>query len=140
MNIKALNVLADGLCTISKSSRFMRSKRIDCGTRLFKIEISFGRKTEQSLCRKYLLRIFVPHSLNNVFFFVFQLIQQELNIDGMLDINIPISTQYAGSHLNSTQNSTIATLGLPQDLEPTKLHSVQTSTQSGVKSSPSWVH
>lgn len=58
----------------------------------------------------------------------------------MLDINIPISSQYAGSHLNSTQNTTISTLGLPQDREPTKLHSVQASTQSGVTSSPSWVH
>lgn len=71
--------------------------------------------------------------------FILQLIQQELNIDGLLDINIPISTQYTGSHLNQTQNSSIG-LPLPQTSESTKLHSVQTSTQSAGVTSPSWVH
>lgn len=64
-----------------------------------------------------------------------ELIQQELNIDGLLDINIPISNQYVGSHINTTQN---ASIGLPQENETSKLHNVQTS-QGGV-TSPSWVH
>lgn len=73
-----------------------------------------------------------PHTIR-------QLIQQELNIDGLLDINIPISTHYTGSHLNQTQNTSIG-LPLPQTSDATKLHSVQSTTQSAGVTSPSWVH
>lgn len=72
-------------------------------------------------------------------FFSQQLIQQELNIDGLLDINIPISTHYTGSHLNQTQNTTIG-LPLPQNSDATKFNSVQPTTQSAGVTSPSWVH
>ncbi|XP_055325940.1 forkhead box protein O-like isoform X3 [Sitodiplosis mosellana] len=68
-----------------------------------------------------------------------ELIQQELNIDGLLDINIPISTHYTGSHLNQTQNTSIG-LPMPQTSDATKLHSVQSTTQSAGVTSPSWVH
>lgn len=50
-----------------------------------------------------------------------------------------MSTHYAGSHLNQTQNTTIG-LPLPQNSDTTKLHSVQTTTQSAGVTSPSWVH
>ncbi|XP_031624536.1 forkhead box protein O isoform X2 [Contarinia nasturtii] len=66
-----------------------------------------------------------------------ELIQQELNIDGLLDINIP--THYTGSHLNQAQNTSIG-LPLPQQNDATKLHSVQSTTQSAGVTSPSWVH
>lgn len=68
-----------------------------------------------------------------------QLIQQELNIDGLLDINIPISNQYTGSHLNQSENQSIG-MTLNQNSDVGKLHSVQTSTQSASVTSPSWVH
>lgn len=79
----------------------------------------------------------IPNKMFTLFCFSnFQLIQQELNIDGLLDINIPISNQYVGSHMNTTQN---ASIGLSQvENETSKLHNVQT-TQAGV-TSPSWVH
>jgi len=68
-----------------------------------------------------------------------ELIKQELSIDGMLDINIPMSTHYTGSHYSAAQNTSIG-MPLPQNNDATKLHSVQTSTQSAGVTSPSWVH
>lgn len=82
------------------------------------------------------------HKILSIFFSIrnTQLIQQELNIDGLLDINIPISTHYTGSHLNQTQNTSIG-LPLPQNNDATKIHSVQsTASQTGGVTSPSWVH
>lgn len=68
-----------------------------------------------------------------------QLIKQELSIDGLLDINIPMPSHYSGSHYNPVQNTSMG-LPLSQNSDATKRHSVQNSTQSAGVTSPSWVH
>lgn len=71
----------------------------------------------------------------------FQLIQQELNIDGLLDINIPISNQNSGSHTNTTTTTnTIGSLSLSaQNQTTTTSHAKVQYPQTSV-TPPSWVH
>lgn len=71
-----------------------------------------------------------------------ELIQQELSIDGLLDINIPITTtnQNTTSHTNTQQTATtIGTLGLPQN-QTTNSHARTVQYSQTSVTPPSWVH
>lgn len=74
-----------------------------------------------------------------IYIYCAQVIQSELNIDGLLDINIPITNHNSnGSHTNTTQSNSIGSISLPQT-QSTTSHSKVQYPQTSV-TSPSWVH
>lgn len=77
------------------------------------------------------------------FFFAFllQVIQQELSIDGLLDINIPISNHNnSGSHTNTTQTNSMSSLSLSSPNQTSSSHSISQYPQNTSVTPPSWVH
>lgn len=76
----------------------------------------------------------------------FQLIQQELSIDGLLDINIPITTSNQNTtSLTNTQQATttttaVGTLGVPQSQSTANSSHTRVPYSQTSVTPPSWVH